>query len=54
MIGLLWWLPTNIVFYGILEGPASVIFVDSAWHIVEEGLAGAALALVYGQGLKKD
>ncbi len=50
VIGLLWWFPTNLVFYGAFEGPFSMVLVDSAWHVVEEALAGAALGLVCGRG----
>ena len=50
IIGLLWWFPTNLVLYAIQDGPSSVIFIDGAWHIIEEGLAGAVLGLVYGRG----
>jgi hypothetical protein len=32
------------------------VIVDSAWHVVEEGIVGIAIALVYGmpQALKLD
>ena len=49
IIGLLWWLPTNLVLYGVLDGPFSIVLVDSAWPLVEEALGGAALGLVYGR-----
>ena len=49
VIGLLWWFPTQLVLYGVLDGPFSMVLVDGAWHLVEEGLAGAALGLVYGR-----
>ena len=50
IIGLLWWFPTQLVLYGAMSGAsASVIFVDGGWHIIEEGIAGAALGLVYGR-----
>ena len=49
IIGLLWWFPTNLVLYAVLDGSSSEIFVDGVWHIVEEGIAGAALGLVYGR-----
>ena len=48
IIGLLWWLPTNLVLYGVTESPFSMVIVDSAWHVVEEALGGAALGLVCG------
>ncbi len=49
VIGLLWWSPTQLVLYGALTGPFSIVLVDGAWHLVEEGLAGIAVALVYGR-----
>ena len=49
IIGLLWWFPTNLVLYGADGGPFSLVIVDGAWHVVEEGLAGLALGLVYGR-----
>lgn len=50
VIGILWWLPTQLVLYGAIEGPFSMVVVDGAWHVVEEGLAGVALAMVYARG----
>ena len=49
IIGLLWWFPTQLVLYGALDGPFAIVLVDGAWHLVEEGFAGAALGLVYGR-----
>ena len=49
MIGLIWWLPTQLVLYGAMEGPFSIVLVDGAWHLLEQGLAGVALAMVYGK-----
>ena len=36
--------------YGAMEGPFSIVLVDGGWHLVEEGLAGVALAMVHGRG----
>jgi len=50
IIGLLWVLPHNIVLYGattVLSKTA--ILGDGLWHIVEEGLGGLVIALVYGK-----
>ena len=52
VIGLLWWFSTNLVLYGALDGPFSMVLVDGAWHVVEEGLAGIALGLVYGRQVR--
>ena len=49
LIGLLWWFPTNLVLYATLEGPFTTVFVDGGWHLVEQGLAGIAVAMVYGR-----
>ena len=49
LMGLLWWFPTQLVLYGAMEGPFSVVLVDGGWHLVEEGIAGIALAMVYGR-----
>ena len=49
IIGLLWWFPTNLVLYAALEGPFTIVLVDGGWHLVEQGLAGVALAMVYGR-----
>lgn len=48
LIGLLWWFPTQLVLYGVLDGPFSIVLVEGGWHIVEEGIAGVAMAMVYG------
>jgi len=50
MIGLVWWGASQLVLYGAVEGPFSLVLVDGGWHLVEEGLAGIALAMVHGGG----
>jgi len=47
LIGLVWWLPTQLVLYGAIEGPSSMILVDGGWHLIEQGLTGVALAMVH-------
>jgi hypothetical protein len=42
------------VLYAVLDGPSSETLVDEVWYIVEEGIAGAALGLVYGRRLDRD
>jgi len=49
IIGLLWWFASNLVLYGALEGTFTVVLVDGGWHLVEQGLAGMAVAMVYGR-----
>lgn len=50
VIGILWILPLELVLYGVLEGSFSHVAVDGAWHVVEQGLGGIALGMVYGGG----
>jgi hypothetical protein len=49
IIGLLWWFPTQLVLYGAMEGPFSLVLVDGGWHVIEEGVAGIALGWIYGR-----
>ncbi len=49
VIGLLWILPWSVIISGIWLVDMGPVLVDSAWHIVEQGLGGIAVALVYGQ-----
>ncbi len=48
LIGLIWILPVSVIFHGVWNYPLTGVIVDSAWHVVEEGMAGIAIALVYG------
>lgn len=38
-----------MVYYGIWSLPLSLQLTDSLWHIVEKGLGGLAIALVWGR-----
>ncbi len=49
LIGLIWILPVSLIFHGVWNLPLTGVIVDSAWHVVEEGIAGIAIALVYGK-----
>jgi len=48
LIGLLVWLSSNLILYGAHNMTLSATLVDSGWHIVEEGIGGIVIALVYG------
>ncbi len=50
VIGLLWILPLLLVFHGVWNVPLTLVIVDAAWHVVEEGVAGVVIAFVYGAG----
>ena len=49
LIGLIWILPLSMIFHGVWNLPLTGVIVDSAWHVVEEGIAGIAIGLVYGK-----
>lgn len=49
LMGLLWILPWSLVITGIWNVPLVSVVVDSAWHVIEEGLGGIALAMVYNK-----
>ena len=48
VMGLLWNLPFSLVSFGLFESSGTLIIVDGIWHIVEEGIGGIAIGLVYG------
>ena len=52
IMGLLWVLPHGVVLHGVEYGATGkLILVDAAWHLVEQGIGGIAMALIYGSGL---
>jgi len=53
LIGLLVWLSSNLILYGAHNMTLSATLVDSGWHVVEEGIGGLVIALVYGTASTK-
>ncbi len=49
LIGLIWVLPISVVDHGLHNLPLTLVIVDSAWHVVQEGIGGIVIALVYGR-----
>ena len=54
VVGVLVWLSTGLVYTAIWNYPLSTALVDSAWHVVEEGLGGLVIAMVYARGTAGD
>jgi hypothetical protein len=52
LVGLLVGLSTNVLYYGVWNVPLSAQLIDSAWELVEKGLGGIAIALVWGRTKK--
>jgi hypothetical protein len=49
VIGLLWVLPHSLVLHAVIEGSTlRVVFIDVAWHAVEQACGGVVIALIYG------
>jgi len=48
VIGLLWILPLNVIIYAVKETSGTFIVVDVLWHIVEQGIGGIVIGLIYG------
>ena len=54
VIGLLWILPVSVVLSGVITGySGKLLIVDSVWHIVEQGIGGIVIGLVYGSGAEE-
>ena len=49
LIGLIWALPHSVGNHGLYNLPLTYVIVDSAWHVVQEGIGGIVIALVYGR-----
>ena len=49
-IGLLWWLPANVILSGIYETTLTSGLVDGAWHIVEGAAGGVVIGLLHARG----
>ena len=50
LIGLVAFLPFNLINHGIFNYTLAGALVDAGWHVVEEGVGGMIIALVYGSG----
>ena len=50
LMGLVAFLPMNLIFHGAFNYPLAGALVDAGWHVVEEGVGGMVIALVYGSG----
>ena len=50
VIGLLWWLPANIILSGVYETTLASAFVDGVWHIAEGAVGGVVIGLLHVRG----
>ena len=50
VIGLLWWLPANVVLSGVYETTLASALVDGVWHIAEGAAGGVVIGLLHVRG----
>ena len=50
LIGLLVFLTFNLILHGAFNVTLAGALVDAGWHVVEEGVGGIIIAMVYGKG----
>lgn len=48
LIGLVMVLPLNILMGSMFGAKMGAALVDIPWHVIEEGMVGVAIAMVYG------
>lgn len=49
LIGLVFELPMSLILYSVLDGVTlSLVFSETIWHVIEEGIAGIAVAYAFG------
>ena len=49
LIGIIWILPFNLVLHAVYEFPQLALLIDPIWAIIEQGVGGIAIALVYSK-----
>ena len=47
VIGLLWWLPANVVLSGVYDTSVASGLVDGVWHIAEGAAGGVVVGVLY-------
>ncbi len=49
LMGLLFTLPNGLALYGATTASSiKLVMIDAAWHVIEQGIGGAVIAMVYG------
>jgi hypothetical protein len=47
IIGLLWFLPFNVLMIGVVGKSGTLVVVDGLWRLVEQGIGGIVIGYVY-------
>ena len=48
VVAVLWVMPYSIVLFGVYRFPYAALPLDFAWALIEQGVGGVVIALVYG------
>jgi len=48
IIGLLWFLPINVIMIGVAGKSGTLVVVDGLWRLVEQGIGGIVIGYIYG------
>jgi hypothetical protein len=48
IIGLLWFLPINVIMIGVVGKSGTLVVVDGLWRLVEQGIGGIVIGYIYG------
>ena len=49
MTGICWMMPYSLVLFGVYRFPYAVLPLDFAWTLVEQGIGGLVVGLIYGK-----
>jgi hypothetical protein len=49
LIGILIALPLNVLFVGMFGVGMGAVYVDLPWHVIEQGVTGLVIGVVYGK-----
>jgi hypothetical protein len=47
VLGLTYFFPLSLGLYAIWQTSALAFLVDSVWHLIEQGVGGVVIALIY-------
>ena len=47
VVGLLWWLPANLVLSGVYDMTVAFALIDGLWHVAEGAAGGIVIGLLY-------
>jgi hypothetical protein len=50
IMGLVWMFPFSLVLHGAYNFPSAAIFIDTGWALIEQGIGGIVISLIYGRG----